>query len=47
MFLGRETPDAAAERLLGRLLAHASGQLTWGEVLMEGDEVVSRFGAAL
>jgi altronate dehydratase large subunit len=47
VFLGREAPDIAAERLVGRLLTHASGQLTWGEVLMEGDEVVSRFGAAL
>jgi altronate dehydratase large subunit len=47
VFAGREEPEAAAERLLDRLCAHASGQLTWGEVLMEGDEVVSRFGAAL
>jgi hypothetical protein len=30
-----------------RLLAIASGQATWGEILKEGDEVVSRFEAAL
>jgi hypothetical protein len=29
------------------LLEVASGSLTWGEVLDEGDEVVSRIGEAL
>ena len=46
-FQGREGAPQSAERLLGLILDIASGQATWGEVLKEGDEVVSRFGAAL
>ena len=46
-FLGREGLEASADRLLARMLDIASGQATWGEILKEGDEVVSRFGPAL
>jgi altronate dehydratase large subunit len=41
---GRETLDQAADRLLALLLDVASGSATWGEVLGEGDEVMSRLG---
>ncbi len=44
---GREPLDAAADRLFATVLEVASGTLTWGEVLDEGEEVVSRFGPAL
>jgi altronate dehydratase large subunit len=47
VFRGTEAPEAAAERLLAALLDIASGALVWGEVLAEGEEVVSRYGAAL
>jgi altronate dehydratase large subunit len=47
VFLGRQSLDEAAAALLQTLLDIASGTLTWGEVLDEGDEVVSRFGEAL
>ena len=46
-FQGREGLEASADRLLARMLDIASGQATWGEILKEGDEVVSRFGPAL
>ncbi len=46
-FLGQEAPKALAERLLATLTDVAGGTPTWGEILGEGDEVVSRFGAAL
>jgi altronate dehydratase large subunit len=46
-FGGRESLEGTAEALMERLLAIASGQATWGEILKEGDEVVSRFEAAL
>jgi altronate dehydratase large subunit len=46
-FHGAESLDAAAGRLADELLAVAAGALTRGEVFGEGDEVVSRFGAAL
>ncbi|TMV04223.1 hypothetical protein FGK63_18220 [Ruegeria sediminis] len=46
-FDGSEAPEALAERLLATVADVASGTLTWGELLGEGDEVVSRFGAAL
>jgi len=39
--------EAAADALLALILEIASGTLTWGEVLGEGDEVVSRMGEAL
>lgn len=47
VFRGSEGPEPAADRLLAALLETASGQATWGEILGEGSEVVSRFGAAL
>jgi altronate dehydratase large subunit len=47
VFLGREAPDVAAERLLQTVLVTASGHATWGEILCEGSETISRFGAAL
>jgi altronate dehydratase large subunit len=47
VFLGREPIEAAADRLFETLLDVASGTATWGEILGEGEEVVSRFGAAL
>ena len=47
VFLGEESLEAAADRLLGQLLDVASGALTWGEILGEGDEVISHFGAVL
>lgn len=47
VFLGRRSLDEAAEALHRRMLDVASGQATWGEVLKEGDEVLSRFGPAL
>jgi len=34
----------AADQLMHRLVDVASGTLTWGEVLGEGDEVVARLG---
>jgi altronate dehydratase large subunit len=46
-FAGRESAAVAADKLQRRMLDIASGQATWGEVLKEGDEVVSRFGPAL
>lgn len=46
VFLGRQSLDAAAA-LLETLMDIASGALTWGEVLDEGDEVLRRFGMAL
>jgi altronate dehydratase large subunit len=39
--------DDAAARLQARVLEVASGMLTWGEILDEGEEVVSRLGPAL
>jgi altronate dehydratase large subunit len=47
VFQGEESLEAAADRLGERLLAVASGGLTWGEVLGESDEVISRYGAVL
>ncbi len=44
---GQEEPEAQADGLLATLQGVAGGSLTWGEILGEGDEVVSRFGAAL
>lgn len=46
-FQGGQTPEAAAAALRRRLLDVASGRATWGEVLREGDEVLSRYGDAL
>ena len=47
VFTGEESLDAAADRMVDRLLEIASGALTWGEILGEGDETISRFGAVL
>lgn len=47
VFRGACTLDDAARDLLSLLVDIASGSLTWGEVLGEGDEVVSRIGEAL
>lgn len=47
VLLGTLDPARAARELLATLLDVASGSLTWGEVLDEGDEVVSRIGEAL
>jgi altronate dehydratase large subunit len=47
VFLGTETPEAAADRLWQRLLEVADGAATWGEILGEGDEVVARYGPAM
>ena len=47
VFAGQESLDAAADRLVEHVLAVASGALTWGEILGEGDEVISRMGPVL
>lgn len=47
VFLGREPPEAAADRLWHRMIDVASGRATWGEILGEGDEAVARFGPAM
>ena len=47
VFAGHSTLHNAAEALMLLLLEVASGTLTWGEILNEGDEVVSRLGEAL
>jgi altronate dehydratase large subunit len=47
VFRGARTIDDAAGDLLALVVDVASGSLTWGEVLGEGDEVVSRMAQAL
>jgi altronate dehydratase large subunit len=47
VFRGEHTLAEAAGRLLGQMIGIAEGTLTWGEVLDDGDEVVSRLGEAL
>lgn len=47
VFEGRMSTSNAADQLMHRLVDVASGTLTWGEVLGEGDEVVARLGEAL
>jgi altronate dehydratase large subunit len=44
---GEEALEAASEAALATLCDIASGTLTWGEILDEGDEVVARFSASL
>lgn len=44
---GRVTVDDLAERLLQQVLDHASGTLTWGEILREGAECFHRIGPSL
>ena len=46
-FYGDRTLDYLAVDLENTIIEIASGTATWGEVLGEGDEVVSRFGPAL
>ena len=47
VFRGMRTLDDAAQDLVALVVDIASGSLTWGEVLGEGDEVVSRMAEAL
>lgn len=47
VFSGARNLAAAASELFEILNDVASGSRTWGEILGEGDEVVSRYGAAL
>jgi altronate dehydratase large subunit len=44
---GQASLDAAAARALCQLLDVASGSLTFGEIVGEGAEVVSRLGASM
>ncbi len=44
---GSTTPEAMAEAGVERLLAIASGTLTFGEIVGEGSEVVSRLGPSI
>jgi len=47
VFTGEESLGDAANRFVDLIIDVASGTRTWGEVLGEGEEVVSRFGASL
>lgn len=47
VFAGTQTMEDACDALMEVVLDVASGMLTWGEVLDEGDEVISRIGEAL
>jgi altronate dehydratase large subunit len=47
VFERREALAGATSRLMDVMLDIASGTLTWGEVLDEGEDVVSRLGPAL
>lgn len=47
VFNGVESMGDAADRLWRAVLGVASGDATWGEILGEGEEVVSRFGSTL
>jgi len=47
VFTGVDTMDKAADELFATLIDVASGTLTWGEILDEGEEVISRMGPAL
>jgi altronate dehydratase large subunit len=47
VFLGRQSMEDAAQKLLNMSIDVASGMLTCGEILNEGDEVISRLGPAL
>jgi altronate dehydratase large subunit len=47
VFLGREDIETAADRLVLHILAVASGEATWGEILGESDEAFVRVGASL
>ena len=47
IFIGRQSIEDAAQALLDVSLKVASGMLTCGEILNEGEEVISRLGPAL
>lgn len=47
VFIGHQSMENAAQKLLDMSLNVASGMLTCGEILNEGEEVISRLGAAL
>ena len=47
VFSGEVSLEDAAPRFLELIIDVASGTKTWGEVLGEGEEVVSRFGGSL
>lgn len=47
VFESRVSLEDAARRLSGLMMEVASGTLTWGEILDEGEDVVSRLGPAL
>ncbi len=47
VFSGTASLDDAAPRFLEVIVDVASGTKTWGEILGEGEEVVSRFGVSL
>ena len=47
VFIGRQSIESAAHALLHMSLEVASGRLTCGEILNEGEEVISRLGPAL
>lgn len=47
VFRGEADPEAAADALLDLVLDIASGTATWGEILDEGEEVISRLGPSL
>ena len=47
VFRGHESMEAAAMKLLSRVLGVANGALTYGEILGEGEEVISRYGPSL
>jgi altronate dehydratase large subunit len=47
VFEGVQTISRSAEALVELAIDVASGSLTWGEIVDEGDEVVSRVGEAL
>ena len=47
VFSGEVSLEDAAPRFLELIIDVASGSKTWGEVLGEGEEVVSRFGGSL
>ena len=46
-FSGTRSHEEVADALWKSVLEIAQGTATWGELLMEGEEVIARFGAAL
>lgn len=47
ILLGNRSPEQASEDLTTHILQTASGALTFGEILEEGEEVISRMDASL